>query len=172
MFQLAETMPYVFRAHMMTSALALLIAPLTIAMRHQPHWHRMLGRVMGAFVVAGGLTALPVAIFSQSSIQARAGFFAQGIVWMWLLARGIAAIRRHDRAAHARIMLAMVAITTGAVWFRVITGTAILLHWPFVPVYAAAAWLGWMVPLALVLIVPSWQQTLLARRPLPSPRVT
>jgi len=55
------------------------------------------------------------------------------------------------RWQHVRLMLAMVAVTTGAVWFRVLTGSAILLDWPFAETYAMAAWAGWMVPLALVL---------------------
>jgi uncharacterized membrane protein len=150
MFELAERMPYIFRAHMISAAVALLLGPLVIMLRHRPQLHRMLGRVVGAFVVAGGLTALPVAIFSQSSPAARAGFFVQGLVWIGLLARGVAAIRSGDRGRHAHIMLAMYAVTTGAVWFRVMTGTAIWLHLPFAEIYAAAAWLGWMVPLMLV----------------------
>ena len=70
-------------------------------------------------------------------------------------------------------MLAMFAVTTGAVWFRVITGSAILLHAPFAPVYAAAAWLGWIIPLALVLAWPSFTRGFLKRpfrSALPSPR--
>lgn len=163
MFELTERMPFIFRAHMITSATALLLAPAVIAIRHKPHLHRMLGRVVGAFVVAGGLTALPVALFSNSSVVARAGFFVQGLVWMYLLTRGIAAIRVLDRASHAKFMLAMVAVTTGAVWFRVMTGGAILLHLPFAPIYAAAAWLGWIVPLALVWTYPSLSRALLHR---------
>ena len=163
MFELAERMPYVFRAHMVTSAVALLLGPVVIMLRHRPRLHRMLGRVVGAFVVAGGLTALPVAIFSHSTLAARAGFFVQGLVWMVLLTRGVAAIRSGDRKQHAHTMLAMYAVATGAVWFRVITGTAIWLHLPFEPVYAAAAWLGWIVPLMIVLSIrpaslPSPQQ--------------
>ena len=150
MFVLAERMPVIFRLHMVSAAAALLLVPFVIAHRHRPATHRMLGRVLGAFVVIGGLTALPVAIFSESSLAARAGFFVQGIVWMALLFAGIKAIRSHDREMHARLMLAMVAVTTGAVWFRVITGSAIALGVPFEPVYAAAAWLGWLMPLAIV----------------------
>ena len=86
MFVLAERMPVVFKAHMVSSAGALLLIPAVIAMRRQPDVHRMLGRLLGAFVVIGGLTALPVAIFSHSSLAARAGFFVQGLVWMALFA--------------------------------------------------------------------------------------
>ena len=150
MFLLAERMPVIFRAHMVTAAVTLLLGPVVISVRHRPHLHRMLGRILGGFVIAAGLTALPVAIFSHSSLPARTGFFVQGLVWMGLLARGVIAIRAHERASHVRYMLAMYAVATGAVWFRVITGSAILLRLPFEPIYAASAWLGWIIPLACV----------------------
>ena len=155
MFVLAERMPVVFKAHMVSSAVALLLIPAVIAMRRRPDVHRMLGRVLGAFVVIGGLTALPVAIFSHSSFVARAGFFVQGLVWMSLLAAAILAIRKGDRARHVSLMLAMAAVATGAVWFRLMIGSAIYFHLPFEPVYSAAAWFGWLVPLAIVLYFPS-----------------
>lgn len=151
MHVLADRMPVIFRAHMAASAAALLLAPVVIAFRRRPQTHRMLGRLLGGFVVLGGLTALPVAIFSHSDLVARAGFFVQGVVWLTLFAFGVAAIRTGRRDRHRTLMLAMVAVTTGAVWFRVITGTAIVLRLPFEPVYAAAAWVAWIIPLALVL---------------------
>ena len=169
MFELAGRMPNIFRAHMVTSAAALLLGPVVILLRHRPNDHRMLGRVVGAFVLAGGLTALPVAIFSNSSSVARAGFFAQGLVWLYLLVRGVSAIRAHDRRTHGRLMLAMYAVATGAVWFRVMTGTAIALHLPFAEIYAAAAWLGWMIPLTMVSYLPAFQTDRWQRAPLPSP---
>jgi hypothetical protein len=168
MFMLAERMPLLFRAHMITSAFALLLLPAVILSRRKPQQHRMLGRVVGAFMVAGGLTALPVAIFSDSSAIARAGFFVQGIIWLALFVRGIAAIRANDREAHAFYMIAMTAVTTGAVWFRVITGGAIFLQLPFAPIYAAAAWLGWAIPLAVVATIPALYRGLLLPAPLRS----
>ena len=44
----------------------------------------------------------------------------------------------------------MAAVTTGAIWFRLMTGTAIMLKLPFEPAYAMAAWLGWLIPLTIV----------------------
>ncbi|MGQ0457613.1 MAG: DUF2306 domain-containing protein [Hyphomicrobium sp.] len=164
MHMLAERMPVIFRAHMATSAVALLLAPVVIGFRHHPQTHRMLGRVLGAFVVFGGLTALPVALFSHSGAVARVGFFTQGVVWMTLLVMGVAAIRGGHVARHRTLMLAMVAVTTGAVWFRVMIGAAILLKAPFEPVYAAAAWLGWIIPLALVMFYRQSLSELLASR--------
>ncbi len=152
MFELASRAPILFPVHMVSSALALLLAPIVVALRHRPELHRPLGRLLGAFVVIGGLTALPVAIMSHSPPLARAGFFVQGLVWLYLLGAAYIAIRSRDIRRHAHLMMAMVAVTTGAVWFRVITGTAIALHLPFDPIYGLAAWIGWMIPLAIVLV--------------------
>jgi Predicted membrane protein (DUF2306) len=160
MFVLATRMPVIFKAHMVSSAGALLLVPAVIAMRRRPDVHRMLGRLLGAFVVIGGLTALPVAIFSESSFAARAGFFVQGLVWMALLVAGALAIRRGNRVRHVQLMLAMAAVTTGAVWFRLMTGSAIYFQLPFEPIYALAAWAGWLVPLSIVLYFPSISLTL------------
>jgi hypothetical protein len=143
-------LPVVFRVHMLASAIVLLLLPVALSLRFKPKLHRKIGWTLGAFVVVGGLTALPVAIFSYSSLAARAGFFVQGVVWLWLFTSAVVAIRRGDRGRHAHLMLAMAAVTTGAVWFRLVTGSAILLELPFEPIYAAAAWVAWLIPLALV----------------------
>lgn len=154
MFELAQRAPILFPAHMIAAALALLLAPVVLLTRHRPEFHRPLGRLLGLFVVIGGLTALPVALLSHSTPWARGGFFVQGLVWLYLLAAAYAAIRARDVPRHAHLMAAMVAVTTGAVWFRLITGTAIALHLTFEPIYAAAAWLGWILPLTVVLAKP------------------
>lgn len=163
MFELAGRAPILFPTHMLSSALALLLAPAVIIVRQRPKLHRPLGRLLGGFVVIGGLTALPVAVMSHSTPLARAGFFVQGLVWLYLLGAAYAAIRARDIPRHARMMIAMVAVTTGAVWFRLMTGTAIALNLPFEPIYALSAWIGWMVPLALVLANPRLAASALAR---------
>jgi hypothetical protein len=163
MFELAGRAPILFPAHMISSALALLLAPLVIAFRDRPELHKPLGWLLGAFVVIGGLTALPVAVMSHSPTLARAGFFVQGLVWLYLLGTAIVAIRRRNILRHAHLMMAMVAVTTGAVWFRVITGTAIALHLPFDTIYGLAAWIGWIAPLAIVLSKPRLVSAALAR---------
>ena len=150
MFELAARIPTLFHLHMLSGAGALLLSPIVIAVRGKGELHRPLGRLLGGFVVIGGLTAFPVAVLSHSPILARAGFFVQGIAWLLLLWLGYRAIRRRDFKAHAQHMIAMVAVTTGAVWFRMITGSAIMARLPFEPAYILAAWIGWIVPLAAV----------------------
>jgi hypothetical protein len=163
MFELVRRAPILFPAHMLSAAMALLLAPVVIMLRRRPELHKPLGRLLGGFVVIGGLTALPVAVMSHSAPLARAGFFVQGLVWLYLLGAAIAAIRVGNVRRHALLMLAMVAVTTGAVWFRVLTGVAIVLHLPFEPVYALSAWIGWMLPLAFVLSEPRLVSAALTR---------
>ena len=150
LFVIDARLPLLFRLHMLASGLSLLLIPTTIAMRRDRIWHRPLGRLASTCVVTGALTSLPVAIVSSSAPLARAGFFAQGTVWITLLALGIAAIRRRDVPRHQRFMLAMAAVATGAIWVRLTTAFAVTGQLPFDPVYSAIAWLGWLVPLSMV----------------------
>jgi Predicted membrane protein (DUF2306) len=166
MHRLNQRLPVLFQTHMVASAMALLLLPPVVMLRRRPSVHKMLGRILGGFVMVGGLTALPVALLSTSSPAARAGFFVQGLVWLSLFTLGFLAIRRRERAKHARLMLAMAAVTTGAVWFRLFTGAAIALQLPFEPCYAASAWAGWMMPLIAVLLWPA----IVPRMPFDMPR--
>lgn len=146
-----ERLPGIFKLHMLASGAALVLIPLVILARNRRAWHRPLGRATAALVIVGALTSFPVAYESTSPFVARLGFAAQGITWLALVVAGVAAIRRKERARHATLMLAMAAVASGAIWVRITTAFATSLDWPFNPVYSCATWLGWLVPLALVL---------------------
>ena len=113
LFLVDQRLPGVFRLHMLASGLSLLLIPLVIFTRRESAWHRPLGRVAAVCVAAGALTALPVAIMSESAAMARAGFFAQGVVWLTLLGFGVRAIRARKVQDHARFMLAMAGVASG-----------------------------------------------------------
>lgn len=142
--------PMVFPAHMIASGMALMIIPLVVLLRRRPAWHRPLGRLAAVCVLIGGFTSLPVAMASEASATARSGFAVQGTVWVALLAAGLFARRAGNLTLHARYMLAMAAVTSGAIWLRLSTMAAVELSLPFEPTYAAAAWLGWLLPLLAV----------------------
>jgi len=146
-----ERLPGIFKLHMLASGAALVLMPLVIATRKKRSWHRPLGRLTATFVILGALTSFPVAYESTSVIPARLGFAAQGMVWLALVVAGVVAIRRKDRTRHATLMLAMAAVASGAIWVRLTTAVAASYDLPFDPVYACATWLGWLIPLALVL---------------------
>lgn len=148
-----QRLPGVFRLHMLASGLALALIPIVILLRRSARWHRTLGRITALSVFAGALTSLPVALGSDSVAMARAGFLAQGLVWLGLIGAGYLAIRQRRVGDHARLMLAMAAVASGAIWVRLATAVATGWHLPFDPVYGLAAWAGWMVPLMLVMLI-------------------
>ncbi len=134
---------------MIASGLALILIPIAAVLRHRHGIHRAAGRAAAACVVAGGAASLLVACGSEATLAARAGLFAQGVVWLALMVAAIAAIRRGLRTTHARLMIAMAAAASGAIWLRLVVNAALAAGLPFDPVYATAAWICWLVPLAL-----------------------
>lgn len=162
LFVVDERLPIVFRLHMLASGAALALLPAVLLVRNRPRWHRPLARVAAGAVVLGALTSFPVALTSDSVLAARLGFMAQGIVWLALLAAGIRAIRARDRARHARLMLAMAAVSSGAIWVRLTTAVVVANRLPFEPAYGCVAWLGWLLPLTAVLMLTAERRTAVA----------
>lgn len=158
-----ELLPVVFPIHMITGALALVLAPLAILLRKRPRWHRPIGRIAAADILVSGITAFPVAWAAPVTFWSALGFSAQATAWLTLLAFGIVNIRRRRIAAHRACMLMLLATTSGAVFFRIylalwaIYGTAR----GFETFYACDAWAAWLLPLAV---------TALWLRGLPAPR--
>lgn len=150
LFVLLQRQPMVFPVHMIASGMALMTIPLVVLLRRRPAWHRRIGRIAAACVLIGGCTSLPVAVASEANAMARAGLAAQGAVWIALLVGGLLARRAGNLPRHARYMLAMAAVTSGAIWLRLSTMAAVELSWPFEPTYAVAAWLCWLLPLLIV----------------------
>lgn len=155
LFVVDQRLPGIFKLHMLASGAALLLIPVVIALRRNSAWHRPLGYLTAVCVLLGALTSLPVAVYSHSVFAARLGFFAQGMMWLALIALGIRAIRRRRFGAHARLMVAMAAVASGALWVRMATTLATGYDLPFDPIYGCAAWLGWLVPLAIVWFLPT-----------------
>jgi Predicted membrane protein (DUF2306) len=153
LFLVLQRLPLVFPLHMIASGLALILIPIAAFARPWRGVHRASGRLAAAAVVTGGLTALPVALASEASAVARAGLFTQGLVWLALLAAALVAIRRGAVARHARCMLAMAAVASGAIWLRLAMFAANRADLPFEIAYAAGTWACWLVPLALAALL-------------------
>jgi hypothetical protein len=149
LFLVLGRLPIAFPLHMIASSLALILILIAVFTRHNGRFHKAVGRIAAVCVVVGGFTALFVALASEASVAARAGFFVQGLAWLALLAAAIAAIRCGDRALHARLMIAMACVASGALWLRLVTASAVALNLPFEMVYAVAAWTCWLIPLAI-----------------------
>jgi len=149
LFVVLQKLPFIFPLHMIAAGCALLLIPAAFLARRHRNLHRALGRLAAACVLVGGVTALLVAAASEAGLAARAGFFVQGLVWIALLVAAITAIRSGNRALHARLMIAMACVASGALWLRLVMTAAVALGWPFDTVYAVAAWACWLVPLAI-----------------------
>ena len=149
-----ELLPVIFPLHMVTGALALPLVPLAFALRRRPHWHRLAGRVAAVDVTIAGLTAFPVAWVVPVTFGSAAGFSAQALTWLALLATGVRAIRRRDVAAHRRAMLLMAATMSGAVFFRLylamFAASGSYRHYD--AFYALDAWIAWLLPLIFAAI--------------------
>jgi uncharacterized membrane protein YozB (DUF420 family) len=138
---------------MIAAGLALILIPIAAVVRHDRRIHRPIGRIAAICVCIGAVTALAVALASEASLATRAGFFVQGLVWLALLVAAVVAIRRRDRMRHARLMLAMAAVASGAILLRLTLAGAIALNLPFDTAYAVAAWACWIIPLAALFLL-------------------
>lgn len=159
LFVIKERLPVIFTIHMFASGTTLLLFPfvfVTIGNR----LHKYLGRIAAALVLVGGLAALPVAFASVASPMAQVGFFMQGVTWIGFDVVAFIAIYRGETVRHGWLMLAMASIASGAIWLRFVMLALIYWHIPFVPGYSVAAWLCWLTPLALVLIL--WKKAAVA----------
>jgi Predicted membrane protein (DUF2306) len=147
-----QRLPVVFRLHMLASGPALVLIACAIA-AHGRSLHKLLGRSAALLVVAGGITAMPVAIASEASSAARAGFLLQALVWIALVVLAVAAVRRGDRTRHMWLMLGVAAVASGAIWLRLASWAAVKVDLPFDTAYALAAWLSWLLPLGMVHLI-------------------
>lgn len=146
-----ELLPVIFPVHMVTGGLSLLLVPLAWALRKRRRWHVPLGRLTAADVLIAGVTAIPVAWVEPVNVWSAAGFIAQAMVWLSLLAAGIWHIRHGRRDSHQAAMLMMAATTSGAFFFRIY-----LMFWAmfaqgrhFDLFYACDAWIAWALPLGM-----------------------
>jgi hypothetical protein len=162
LFLVRQRLPLAFPLHMLASGLALILIPIAVLVRRRRGAHHAVGRAAAVCVAIGGTTALLVAVASEATLMARAGLFAQGLVWLALMAAAIAAIRRGAVTQHARLMIAMAAVASGAVWLRLTIYAAVSAGLAFEPIYAVAAWVCWMAPLAIAL---SWRIEIRDRSP-------
>lgn len=150
----AEQLPILFPLHMVTGALALLLVPLTYALR-RTRAHRWVGGATVMLVLVSGLTAFPVAWTAPVTPWSGAGFMSQATVWLLLLGLGLYKLKQRRFAAHRYYMLLMAATTFGAVFFRLWLALWAMLgnyrHYHLV--YSLDAWVGWLLPLGVMIVL-------------------
>ena len=146
-------LPILFPAHMIASGAALILIPIAALSRRFPAVHRAVGRLAALAVAVGGCAAVPVALASEATAAARAGFATQGVVWLALLIAAVTAIRQGRKSRHAALMIAMAAVASGAIWLRLTIAAVNMAALPFNEAYAVAAWACWLVPLTIAVMM-------------------
>ncbi len=149
-----DLLPLIFPLHMIAGGLALLLVPIAL-MLSGTAWHRWAGRIAAVDIVIAGLTAIPVALDQPVTRISAAGFTAQALIWMTLLALGIWNIRRGRVAQHRLCMLLMAAVTSGALFFRLYLALWKFVGWhgAFNTFYACDAWVAWGLPLVVMALL-------------------
>lgn len=139
--------------HFYLAGLALLVAPLQLMgglRRRWPRLHRCIGWLYAGSVLVGSVSGFSLALNAQGGLPARSAFVILALLWPTFTALGIRHAIARDFVRHRRWMLRSVALTYAAVTLRVVLFGGMALGLPFVPVYIAAAWLGWTINLAAI----------------------
>lgn len=146
--------------HFFLGGLALALAPVQLSAglrRRAPALHRLSGWLYVAAVLIGSLCGLSLAMHAQGGVPSRVSFVLMALMWPCLTAIGIQRAIVGDIAGHRRWMCRSVALTYSAVTLRLILGIgAGALQLPFIPVYIAAAWLGWSINLLACELLLRW----------------
>ena len=135
--------------HLTCGPLALALGPLQVWVGLRLRWpalHRLSGRVYG---VAGLLLALE----SDASLFARAGFVVLAVLWVGCTLTGIRCAMQGDHARHLWWMQRSLALTFSAVTLRLIMAPLMASGWTVAQTYDVTAWGSWMLNLAVLEIM-------------------
>jgi hypothetical protein len=155
--ELDRRLPGIFQIHMMTSGLALILLPWILVLRHRRTTHRFLGRIGSGLLLIGTAASVPSALYSDAVPLARLGFLTQGVLCLLFLVGAELAIRARNIQRHAQLMLWVSALVFGAVVLRLLMALAMQFGLIFDAAYGVVAWLSWALPLATVLLWPTYK---------------
>ena len=147
--------PLAFYIHIAAGTTALALGPwqfLAGWRRRAPGVHRLMGATYVAACTVGGLAGMLMAPGSNGGLVAATGFFSLAVLWLWTTGAALAAILRHDVAAHHRWMRRSFALTLAGVTLRLYLPVAFAGFGNFSQVYAVIAWACWVPNL----IVAEW----------------
>jgi uncharacterized membrane protein len=139
--------PWALYAHIAASALALGVLPIQFSATLRRRWrvlHRLSGRAYGVAVLIGGLSALQLALGTESSGLTAAGFATLAVLWLITTARGIWLARAGRISEHRAWMIRSASLTFAAVTLRIWLPLSMVAGVEMEIAYAAIAWLCWM----------------------------
>lgn len=142
-----------FYVHIFSGPLALILGiPLMSRSlrRRWPQWHRWLGRALVVSVLLGvAPSGIWMAFYAETGTAAGLAFFLLGLATAICAAAGWRAARRRELARHQRWMSRCFLLLCSAVVLRIFGGfftvSGISGDWT----YIFAAWMSWLLPLAL-----------------------
>lgn len=117
--------PVLTLMHVLPGAVFLALAPFQFSARlraRRPALHRRLGRVAALCALTAGASALVLgAVFPYNGPAASAAVFTFGALFLYTLARALAAIRRGDAARHREWMIRAFAVGAGISTIRIVS---------------------------------------------------
>ncbi|ABD55237.1 DUF2306 domain-containing protein [Jannaschia sp. CCS1] len=161
-----ENVGSILAVHMVAGGLAVLLSPLQVSRmwrRGDRRKHVYLGWVMVPIVTIGALTTPPISFNMNYPLWSELGFAMGSIAWFGALVMGIWAIKTKQYVRHQRWMVMMVALSFGAVSFR-LQLPILRLFWDMHVVFPYLGWTCW-VPNVLVV---AWWWHRQARKPVPA----
>lgn len=135
----------VIALHAVPAGLALLLGPFQFVdplRRRYLAAHRWVGRVYLLCVAAGSVTGLVAGIVAVTGFMAQAGFLILVALWSYSGWMAYASIRKGQVGLHRVWMIRNFALTTAAIWLRLIlvAGQALFPSMPFEELYHFAIW--------------------------------
>ena len=151
-----ELNPWLFRVHVITGPVALVLAPLQFWQRlraEKPVVHRWLGRAYVLMVLLAGVSGLFVGFDAEGGLAAKSGFILLSLAWLWVTARGIVCARAGQFSQHRVWMIRSAALTFAGVMLRVWLPLQLVAGVPFQIAYPVVAWACWVPNLLFAEIV-------------------
>jgi uncharacterized membrane protein len=141
-------------SHIIGGLIAVVVGPFqfsTRVRRRFPVVHRWSGRFYVGGILLASTSAFYLAFFAEEASFGIA-LFALAAAWLFVTARALTEIRRRRISIHRRWMIRSYIITFAFVTFRWL---GILPIWGPFGVYrkAAATWVAWVIPLAVVELI-------------------
>jgi uncharacterized membrane protein len=141
----------VFVTHTLAGGVAMVVGIWQFLPRtRRTRWHRIEGRIYVTACFIGAPTGFIIAWFTTAGTFAAVGFATLAVLWFGATLTGFIFARRRDYVRHRRWMIRSYALTCAAITLRLITAVGGVLGLGFYSPYIAAAWLCWIVNLALV----------------------
>lgn len=154
-----------FYAHIASGPCSLILGMVLLSERFRirfPKWHRILGRVQAIvvllFVVPGGLW---MAWYADGGGVAGAGFAILGLATGVAMVRGWSLAVRRQFVEHRRWMWRCYLLLCSAIVLRIIGGLSVVTGQDAAWVYPVAAWVCWLLPLAVFEIATRLRKTVL-----------